>query len=59
MGTTTVFPMETPPPDPEALFATWMEWERGESTPGKVLADLKRGGMRELLEAAVEAKEAR
>jgi hypothetical protein len=36
-----------------------MEWERGESTPGKVLSDLKRGGMRELLEAAVEEKEAR
>ena len=59
MGTTTVFPMETPPPDPAALLATWMEWERAESTPGKVLSDLKRGGMRELLEAAVEAKEAR
>ena len=59
MGTTTVFSMETPPPDPAALLATWMEWERGESTPGKVLSDLKRGGMRELLEAAVEAKEAR
>ena len=59
MGTTTVFSMETPPPDPAPLLATWMEWERGESTPGKVLSDLKRGGMRELLEAAVEAKEAR
>jgi len=59
MGTTTVFSMETPPPDPAALLATWMEWERAESTPGKVLSDLKRGGMRELLEAAVEAKEAR
>ena len=59
MGTTTVFSMETPPPDPAALLATWMEWERAESTPGKVLSDLNRGGMRELLEAAVEAKEAR
>ena len=59
MGTTTVFSMETPPPDPAALLATWMEWERAESTPGKVLSDLKRGGMRELLEAAVEEKEAR
>jgi hypothetical protein len=52
--------METPPPDPAALLATWMEWERAESTPGKVLSDLKRGGMRTLLEQAVrEAEEAR
>jgi hypothetical protein len=42
--------METPPPDAAALLAIWMEWERGETTPGKVLADLKRGGMRQLLE---------
>ena len=60
MGTTTVFPMETPPPDPVALLATWMEWERGESTPGKVLSDLKRGGMRTVLEQVVhDAEEAR
>ena len=52
--------METPPPDPAALLAIWMEWERGETTPGKVLADLKRGGMRQLLEGEVleEAAEA-
>ena len=60
MGTTTVCPMETPPPDPAALLATWMEWERGESTPGKVLSDLKRGGMRTVLEQVVhDAEEAR
>ena len=45
--------METPPPDPAALLAIWMEWERGETTPGKALADLKRGGMRQLLEGQV------
>ncbi len=52
--------METPPPDPAALLAIWMEWERGETTPGKALADLKRGGMRQLLEGEVleEAAEA-
>ena len=52
--------METPPPDPAALLATWMEWERGEVTPGKALSDLKRGGMRQLLEdeVLVEAAEA-
>jgi hypothetical protein len=45
--------METPPPDPAALLAIWMEWERGETTPGKALSDLKRGGMRQLLEGQV------
>ena len=45
--------MDTPPPDPAALLAIWMEWERGETTPGKVLADLKRAGMRQLLEGRV------
>lgn len=32
-----------------------MEWERGDSTPGTVLKNLKVGGMKELLEAAAEA----
>jgi hypothetical protein len=32
-----------------------MAWERGEATPGQVLADLKRGGMKELLEALATA----
>ena len=52
--------METPPPDPAALLAIWMEWERGETTPGKALSDLKRGGMRLVLEQLVldEAAEA-
>ncbi len=27
-----------------------MEWERGESTPGRVMADLKTGGLRDILE---------
>jgi hypothetical protein len=47
--------METPPPDAAALLGIWMEWERGESTPGKVLSDLKRAGMRALLESTVLA----
>jgi hypothetical protein len=28
----------------------WMEWERGENPPGRVMATLKTGGLRELLE---------
>ena len=45
--------METPPPDPEKLLAHWMEWERGETPPGRVMSNLKTGGMRELLETLV------
>ena len=42
--------MERPPTDPVKLLAQWMEWERGEATPGRVMANLKTGGLRELLE---------
>lgn len=40
-----------PAPDPTKLLAQWMEWERGESTPGRVMANLKTGGLRLLLES--------
>jgi hypothetical protein len=39
-----------PPPEPAKLLAAWMEWERGDSTPGRVMADLKKAGLREVLE---------
>ncbi|HEX6235610.1 MAG TPA: hypothetical protein VFZ68_00355 [Acidimicrobiales bacterium] len=43
--------METPPPpNPQKLLAYWLEWERGETPPGRVMSNLKTGGMRELLE---------
>jgi len=42
--------MDRPLPDPTKLLAQWMEWERGESTPGRVMANLKTGGLRLLLE---------
>lgn len=45
--------METPPPDPAKLLAHWMEWERGETPPGRVMSNLKTGGLRELLEGLV------
>jgi len=41
--------MDLPPPDPEKLLAVWMEWERGEATPGRVMANLKTGGLPDLL----------
>jgi len=46
-------PEDLPPPDPAKLLATWMEWERGDIAPGQTLANLKKGGLRELLEATV------
>ncbi len=50
--------MEKPPIDPAKLLAFWMEWERGETPPGQVMANLKTAGLRELLEelaAQIEA----
>lgn len=46
--------MDRPPPDPAKLLNHWMEWERGESSPGQVMKDLKVGGLRELLEHLAE-----
>lgn len=43
--------MEQPAPDAGKLLATWMEWERGDTTPGDVLKSLKIGGLRPMLEA--------
>ena len=48
---------DLPPPDPAKLLAVWMEWERGDTTPGQVMANLKKGGLRELLEATVAVHE--
>ena len=42
--------MDRPPPDPTKLLAQWMEWERGEATPGRVMANMKTAGLRLLLE---------
>jgi hypothetical protein len=38
------------PPDASKLLASWMEWEKGETPPGRVMSNLKTGGLRELLE---------
>ena len=42
--------MDRPPPEPAKLLEAWMEWERGEASPGRVMSNLKTGGLRELLE---------
>jgi hypothetical protein len=41
---------ERPPPDPAKLLADWMQWERGELPPGRVMSNLKTHGLREVLE---------
>ncbi len=49
--------MELPEPDSSKLLQSWMEWERGEVTPGRVMANLKTGGMRQLLEGLVAQRD--
>ena len=46
-------PFEAPRPDPSKILAFWMEWERGEQTPGRTIANLKTAGLRELLDSLV------
>ena len=46
--------MDRPPADPAKLLASWMDWENGVLTPGRVMADLKTGGRREVLEHLAE-----
>ena len=50
-GTGNLRRMDKPPPDPSKLLADWMEWEKGETPPGKVISNLKTHGMRDLLES--------
>jgi hypothetical protein len=49
--------MDRPPPDPARLLAYWMEWERGETPPGRTMSNLKTHGLRDLLEAWVAEQE--
>jgi len=46
---------EPPAPELTKLHGYWEEWERGEEAPGKVLANLKTAGMRQLLQQLVDA----
>ena len=50
-------PEDLPPPEPAKLLTLWMEWEKGETTPGQALANLKKAGLRQLLEATVAVHE--
>ncbi len=44
-----------PAPDPAKLLTQWMEWEKGETTPGRTMSNLKTGGLRDLLEQLAES----
>jgi len=46
--------MEIPPPDVEKILAAWNEWERGDETPGRVMANLKTAGLPGLLQQLVD-----
>ena len=46
---------ERPAPDLTKLLAAWEEFERGEQTPGKVLANMKTAGLAEILAELVES----
>jgi hypothetical protein len=43
--------MDRPPPDPAKLLSLWMEWERAETPPGRLVSNLKTAGLRDLLES--------
>jgi hypothetical protein len=45
-----------PPADPAKLLAILMLWENGEESPGRTMADLKTGGLTDLLKALVDAQ---
>jgi len=45
---------ERPAPDLSKLVAAWQEFERGEETPGKVLANLKTAGLADVLDELVQ-----
>lgn len=51
--------METPPPDPAKLLAYWDEWERGEATPGRTMANLKTAGLAILLRSLAQDRSER
>lgn len=45
---------EPPAPDLAKLLASWETWERGEETPGRVMANMKTAGLPALLRDLVE-----
>ncbi len=46
---------EPPAPDLQKLISAWDEWERGEETPGRVLANMKTAGLPQVLRQLVDS----
>jgi hypothetical protein len=46
---------EQPAPDLQKILAAWEEWEKGEESPGRVLADMKTAGLDAVLAELVES----
>ena len=40
---------ERPAPDLNKVLAAWESWEKGEETPGRVMANMKTAGLDEVL----------
>ncbi len=51
--------MDRPPADPAKLLSAWAEWEAGEVTPGRAVANLKTGMFRDVIEHVAGDPEAR
>lgn len=46
---------DRPPSDPKQMLEEWLQWERGEIEPGRLIGNLKKAGMKELLEQLASA----
>ncbi len=46
--------MEKLTPDPKKLLAEWEEWEQGITPPGRVMSNLKTGGLPILLRSLID-----
>jgi hypothetical protein len=46
--------MDRPPPDPSKLLDFWRAWARDDVLPGQVVSNLKKGGIRDVLEGLAE-----
>jgi hypothetical protein len=44
---------ERPAPDLTKIVAAWESWEKGEESPGRVMADMKTAGLATILEQLV------
>jgi hypothetical protein len=40
---------DRPPPEPATLLEEWTEWERGDELPGRVMSNLKKGRLPDVL----------